>query len=51
MKSLIVLSFSLFFLTGCSATWGGIQEDSSNAWHWTKNQINGGASYVKEKTE
>jgi hypothetical protein len=51
MKSLIVFSFSIFLFSGCSATWSGIQEDSSNAWQWTKGQVNGGASYVKEKTE
>lgn len=51
MKSLVVLGFSLLVLGGCSATWSGVKEDSSNAVQWTKGQVNQGATYVKEKTE
>lgn len=47
------LSALLFLIvfTGCSATWSGVQEDSSNAVDWTKGKVNQGAAYVKEKTE
>lgn len=48
------VSLALIFVvafSGCSATWSGVQQDSSNAWKWTKGQVNEGASYVKEKTE
>ena len=37
-------------LSGC-ATWGGIKKDTSDAAQWTKEKINQGAEYVKEKTE
>ncbi|MCI4406667.1 MAG: hypothetical protein JHC35_05175 [Sulfuricurvum sp.] len=49
-----VLFFGLgmvLFLSGCSATWSGIKEDTSSAVDWTKGKVNQGASYVKEKTQ
>ncbi|MDD2780202.1 hypothetical protein [Sulfuricurvum sp.] len=49
MKSLALIVF--IFFTGCSATWSGVQQDTSNAVDWTKGQVNQGANYVKEKTE
>jgi PBP1b-binding outer membrane lipoprotein LpoB len=51
MKHTLFISFLLLFLTGCSATWSGVKEDTSNAFNWTKEKVNDGASYVKEKTE
>lgn len=51
MKSLLVPIIGLLFLSGCSATWEGVKQDSSEAWKWSKGQVNQGASYVKEKTE
>lgn len=49
MKYLILITLILF--TGCSATWSGVQQDTTNAWKWTKGQVNEGATYVKDKTE
>jgi PBP1b-binding outer membrane lipoprotein LpoB len=40
----------ILFFSGC-ATWQGIKSDSKDAAHWTKEKVNEGASYVKEKTE
>jgi uncharacterized protein YcfL len=51
MKQPLFMSLFLLLLTGCSATWSGIKQDSSNAFDWTKRQVNTGAGYVKEKTE
>ena len=31
---------AILFLSGCSATWEGVKEDSSNAWCSTKETIN-----------
>lgn len=30
----------ILFLSGCSATWGGVKQDSSDAWNATKRTIN-----------
>ncbi len=48
-----VLSFitEMLLFTGCSATWSGVKQDSSDAYDWTKGQVHRGAAYVKEKTE
>lgn len=51
MKSFFFVSAIFIFLTGCSATWNGVQEDTTNAVQWTKGQVNQGATYVKQKTE
>lgn len=51
MKPLITVLLSILALSGCSATWSGVKEDTSNAADWTKGKVNQGASYVKEKTE
>ncbi len=45
---LIVLLAVLF--GGC-ATWNGVKKDSSDAYEWSKEKVNEGATYVKEKTE
>ena len=49
MRTLFVFVLGLL-LTGC-ATWQGVKKDSSDAAEWTKEKVNKGASYVKEKTE
>ena len=49
MKYIIPLIL-IIFMTGC-ATWGGIKKDARDGYDWTKEKINSGASYVKEKTE
>ncbi|QCD44778.1 hypothetical protein [Campylobacter mucosalis] len=48
-----ILSFLLAFVffAGCSNTWHGIKEDTNNATEWTKEKVNSGATYIKEKTE
>ncbi|HLD23551.1 MAG TPA: hypothetical protein VJA83_06370 [Sulfuricurvum sp.] len=51
MKSLLLSLLTLLFLTGCSATWSGAKEDTTNAVDWTKGKVNQGAGFVKEKTE
>jgi hypothetical protein len=51
MPFLLSAITALVLFAGCSATWSGVQEDTSHALDWTKGQINQGAVYVKEKTE
>ena len=51
MKSFLLLIMSLLFVSGCSATWNGVKQDTTNAADWTKEKVNQGAAYVKEKTE
>lgn len=51
MKFLLSLTLTLVFFSGCAATWSGIKEDTSNSVDWTKEKVNQGAGYVKEKTE
>ncbi|MBE9852851.1 hypothetical protein G6W42_09570 [Campylobacter concisus] len=51
MKKLFLIACVAFFAVGCSNTWHGVKEDTHNAKEWTKEKINDGASYVKEKTE
>jgi len=51
MKSITFLFLAMLTLSGCSATWSGVQQDTTNAVQWTKGQVNQGASFVKEKTE
>jgi uncharacterized protein YceK len=51
MRVFILTFLSVIILSGCSATWSGVKEDTSGAVDWTKGKVNEGASYVKEKTE
>ncbi|MFY9143491.1 hypothetical protein [Sulfuricurvum sp.] len=52
MKTTLLALISLvLFSTGCSATWSGIKEDSSDAKDWTAKKIDESADYIKEKTE
>jgi len=51
MKYLLLIAMTLTVFSGCSATWSGVKEDTSKAADWTKEKVNEGASYVKEKTE
>lgn len=51
LKTFLSAALIVLFFGGCSATWSGVQQDTSNAVNWTKGQVNKGASYVKEKTE
>ena len=46
-----IFAIILLFISGCSATWSGVQQDTTNAVDWTKGKVNQGAGYVKEKTE
>lgn len=50
MRFLSFIVACLFFV-GCSNTWHGVKEDAHNAKEWTKEKVNSGASYIKEKTE
>lgn len=51
MKYSSLAFFMTLMLSGCSATWGGVKTDTSHAVDWTKDKVNQGATYVKEKTE
>lgn len=51
MKFLSLFFVALLFFSGCSNTWNGVKDDGSNAAQWTKEKINSGATYIKEKTE
>ena len=42
MKKFLILTSvltAIMYLSGCSATWEGVKEDSSNAWDSTKEAI------------
>jgi PBP1b-binding outer membrane lipoprotein LpoB len=49
MKYIAGLVLVLLF-SGC-ATWEGVKSDSKDAADWTKEKVNQGATYIKEKTE
>ena len=46
----VLLVLMILALSGC-ATWYGIKKDTSDGVEWTKEKVNQGANYVKEKTE
>lgn len=50
MKNIFLALVVIGLMSGC-ATWGGIKKDAKDGYEWTKEKINDGASYVKEKTE
>jgi len=51
MKRTLLIATALLLCTGCSATWKGMKEDTSNATTWTKGEVHEGATSVKAKTE
>lgn len=51
MKSSVFAVIIVFLVTGCSATWQGVKEDTSNTLDWSKKKVNTGATSVKESTE
>lgn len=51
MKRTLLIATALLLCTGCSATWKGMKEDTSNATDWSKEKVNAGATSVKAKTE
>ena len=51
MRYFLTLLCAAFFMVGCSNTWHGAKEDTGNAVEWSKDKVNKGATYVKEKTE
>jgi len=51
MKYTLLIATVLTVFSGCSATWSGVKEDTSKAADWTKEKVNQGTAYVKEKTE
>lgn len=40
----------ILLLCGCSNTWHGVKEDSKDAYEWSKEKVNQGASWVENKT-
>ncbi|MDR2790802.1 MAG: hypothetical protein LBB59_07505 [Campylobacteraceae bacterium] len=51
MKRIAYSLMLALFLAGCGNTWHGVKSDAEAAADWTKEKVNQGASYVKEKTE
>lgn len=51
MRYIFVLLSIVFLMAGCSNTWSGVKKDTNNAVEWSKEKVNEGATYVKEKTE
>lgn len=51
MKNIVFIALSLLALSGCSATWNGIKEDTDYATDWSKKKVNDGATFVQEKTK
>lgn len=50
MKHIFLALSIIGLMSGC-ATWGGIKKDAKDGAEWTKEKVNQGASYVKEKTD
>jgi len=50
MKNILFTLVIVGLISGC-ATWGGIKKDAKDGAEWTKEKVNQGASYIKEKTE
>ncbi len=50
MKNILFVLVTVLLMSGC-ATWGGIKKDAKDGAQWTKEKVNHGAEYVKEKTE
>lgn len=51
MKLFFLAMMSVVFFSGCSATWSGVKDDTSNVVDWSKEKVNQGATYIKQKTE
>ena len=51
MRYFLTLLCAAFFMVGCSNAWQGAKEDTGNAVEWSKEKVNKGATYVKDKTE
>lgn len=52
-KSLIfiMLLFVVFMASGCSETWKGAKQDTSDNAEWSKDKVNDGAEYIEKKTD
>lgn len=50
VKQIVLILLVIFFSSGC-ATWYGVKKDTKDGVEWTKEKVNKGAEYVKEKTE
>ncbi len=51
MRHVFVILALIFVFSGCSNTWSGVKQDTKEAGEWTKEKVNDGATWVKEKTE
>ena len=51
MRYVVLFLSVVFLMVGCSNTWNGLKEDANKAVEWSKEKVNSGASYIKEKTE
>ncbi|AQW85666.1 hypothetical protein CPIN18021_0435 [Campylobacter pinnipediorum subsp. caledonicus] len=51
MKNALFIFFVSLFFVACSSTWNGVKDDAKGAKEWTKEKVNKGATYIKEKTE
>lgn len=50
MRNIFLALVAVILMGGC-ATWGGVKKDAKDGAEWTKEKVNHGAEYVKEKTE
>jgi len=51
MRLLSLFALLLLLFSGCSNTWSGVKQDTQAVGSWTKEKVNDGATWVKEKTE
>ncbi|CZE46140.1 hypothetical protein [Campylobacter geochelonis] len=51
MRFIFAILVTTIFFVGCSNTWQGVKQDSKETADWTKEKVNEGATFVKEKTE
>ncbi|MFT7003571.1 MAG: putative small secreted protein [Sulfurimonas sp.] len=49
--SFIMLFLVLLLVGGCSETWQGVKQDTSDSAKWSKDKVNDGANYIEKKTD
>jgi predicted small secreted protein len=49
--TIIILLFAILMVSGCSKTWEGVKQDTSDSTQWSKDKVNDGADYVEKKTD
>ncbi|MDA3946335.1 MAG: hypothetical protein PF439_06610 [Helicobacteraceae bacterium] len=51
ISTFIIVLFVVLMVSGCSDTWQGAKEDTTDSAQWSKDKLNDGAEYIEEKTE